>query len=158
MHDFLDALGMAADRHPADRARRRITAWRRDRQAMASRLLATALQKLAEYDQARTNLRFSLHWYDQAGDQAGQARAHRLLSKVAESQGRYAEALSHAGESLSLSRTLGDRPQEADALNSVGWYHAMLGAYQQARSFCWRAVTCPDWPASRRGRSARTAC
>jgi DNA-binding SARP family transcriptional activator/tetratricopeptide (TPR) repeat protein len=110
-------------------------------QAMASRLLATALHKLAEYDQARTNLRFSLDWYRQAGDQAGQARAHRLLSKVAESQGRYAEALSHASQSLSLSQALADRPQEADALNSVGWYHAMLGAYQQARAFCWRAVT-----------------
>jgi DNA-binding SARP family transcriptional activator len=110
-------------------------------QAMASRLLATALHKLAEYDQARSNLRFSLDWYRQAGDQAGQARAHRLLSKVAESQGRYAEALSHASQSLSLSRALADRPQEADALNSVGWYHAMLGGYQQARAFCWRAVT-----------------
>ena len=110
-------------------------------QAMASRLLATALMKLAEYDQARTNLRLSLHWYRQAGDQAGQARAHRLLSKVAESQDRYAEALSYAIESLNLSQALADRPQEADALNSVGWYHAMLGAYQQARAFCWRAVT-----------------
>ena len=110
-------------------------------QAMASRLLATALHKLAEYDEARANLRFSLHCYHRAGDQAGQARAHRVLSKVAESQGRYAEALGHASQALSLSRALADRPQEADALNSVGWYHAMLGAYQQARAFCWRAVT-----------------
>jgi DNA-binding SARP family transcriptional activator len=109
-------------------------------QAMASRLLATAFRKLAEYDRARTHIRFSLHWYHQAGDQAGQARAHRLLSQVAESQGRYAEALGHASQALSLSRALADRPQEADALNSVGWYHAMLGAYQQARAFCWRAL------------------
>jgi len=30
---------------------------------------------------------------------------------------------------------------EADALNNVGWYHCLLGDYQQARVFCRRSLT-----------------
>jgi tetratricopeptide (TPR) repeat protein/transcriptional regulator with XRE-family HTH domain len=123
-------------------------------QATASRLLATACFRLAQYDQARSHLRFSLQSYHRAGDQAGQARAHRLLSKVAESQDRYAEALRHASQALGLFRALADRAGEADALNSVGWYHAMLGAYQQADVFCRQALTLHRELGNRHGEAA----
>jgi tetratricopeptide (TPR) repeat protein len=123
-------------------------------QAMASRLLATACFRLAEYDEARACGRFSLQSYQQAGDRAGRARAHRMLAKVAESQGRLTEALSHSSQSLTLYRELADRPGEADALNSVGWYYAMLGAYQQARTFCWQALILHRELGSRHGEAA----
>jgi hypothetical protein len=42
---------------------------------------------------------------------------------------------------LRLYRAVGDKANEAGALNDVGWYHGFLGDYQQARAFCRQAVT-----------------
>lgn len=123
-------------------------------QAVASRLLATACFRLAEYDQARTSGRFSLQSYQRAGDHAGQARAHRVLASVAEFQDRLTEALSHASQSLIIFRGIADRPGEADALNSVGWYHALLGNYQQARTLSWQSLILHRELGNRHGEAA----
>ena len=60
---------------------------------------------------------------------------------LAERQGRYADALGHAEQALRLYQAIGDKASEADALNNVGWYHGLLGDYQQARAFCRQALT-----------------
>ena len=60
---------------------------------------------------------------------------------LAERQGRYADALEHAEQALRLYQAIGDKASEADALNNVGWYHGLLGDYQQARAFCRQALT-----------------
>jgi tetratricopeptide (TPR) repeat protein len=52
------------------------------------------------------------------GNRLGQATVHQNLGVLAEWQGRY-----------------------ADALNDVGYFHGLLGDYQQARAFCRQALT-----------------
>ena len=58
------------------------------------------------------------------------------------SSGRAAtrEALDHAQQALDLYRAAGHRAGQADALNAVGWYHALLGDHQQALTYCQQAL------------------
>jgi hypothetical protein len=49
-------------------------------------------------------------------------------------QGRQGEALGHARQSLKSYTAVGDRPGQAEALNSVGWLSAVTGDHQQALS------------------------
>jgi tetratricopeptide (TPR) repeat protein len=60
---------------------------------------------------------------------------------LANSQGRHADALADAEQALRLFQAVGHRPGEATMLNKVGWCHALLGQYEQARSFCQQALT-----------------
>ena len=60
---------------------------------------------------------------------------------VWERQGRHAEALDHARQALDLYRAAGHRRGQANALNAVGWYHALLGDHQQALTYCQQALT-----------------
>ena len=60
---------------------------------------------------------------------------------LAERRGRYAEALGACrAVPARLAQAIGDKAGEADALNDVGWFHDLLGDYQQARAFCRRAL------------------
>jgi tetratricopeptide (TPR) repeat protein/transcriptional regulator with XRE-family HTH domain len=82
----------------------------------------------------------SLKLYQQLGNRRGQALALHCLAALAEYQGRYAEALSHAEQSASLCHDIGDKAGEAELLNAAGWYHALLGDYEQARELCRQAL------------------
>ena len=79
--------------------------------------------------------------YQQLGNRPGQALCLYSLACLAEFQGHYAEALSHAEHALGLFRDIGDKSGETEMLNGVGWYHAILGNYQQARALCRQALT-----------------
>jgi hypothetical protein len=65
--------------------------------------------------------------YQQLGHRRGQALCLCSLAALAEYQGQYAEALSHAEQAATLFRGLGDKTGEAELLSWVGWYHALLG-------------------------------
>lgn len=49
--------------------------------------------------------------------------------------------LGHAEQALRVAQAIGDKTSAAEALNSVGWCHARLGDYEQARALCRRALT-----------------
>ena len=50
-------------------------------------------------------------------------------------QGRYREALGQAQQALESWTAAGDLPGRAMALNSVGWFHTVLGDHQQALGY-----------------------
>ena len=56
-------------------------------------------------------------------------------------QRRDAEALRHAGQALIQYRIAGDRPGEANALNSIGWTHALRGDLARGLRPLEKAVT-----------------
>ncbi|HEV2451177.1 MAG TPA: tetratricopeptide repeat protein [Streptosporangiaceae bacterium] len=78
--------------------------------------------------------------YQQLGNRRGQALCLCSLAAVAEYQGQYAEALSHAEQAASLFCGIGDKKGQAEMLSWAGWYHALLGNYQQARGLCRQAL------------------
>ena len=78
--------------------------------------------------------------YQQLGNRRGHVVCLYALAAIAEYQGHYAEALSHAQQAVDLCRGTGDKAGETELLNAVGWYHALLGNYQQARGLCRQAL------------------
>jgi tetratricopeptide (TPR) repeat protein len=106
-------------------------------QALCLRRLGDACTEAGDYDQARAHLQRCLLLYQRLGDRALEALALQNLSAVAEHQGRYADALSHNEQALRNYQAIGGHDAgEALALGNVGWCHALLGHYQQARAFC----------------------
>jgi DNA-binding SARP family transcriptional activator len=78
--------------------------------------------------------------YQLRGNRSGHALCLYSLALLAEYQGHYAEALSHAEQAAALFRDMGDKAGETELLNAVGWYHALLGDYPQARDLCRHAL------------------
>jgi len=96
-------------------------------EARAHRNLSGAYIRLGRTDDAHTELRRALELYRRAGDRVGLADTHYNLAHVWEQDGRYQEALDHARQALDLYEAAGHRSRQADALNTVGWKHALLG-------------------------------
>ena len=109
-------------------------------QAMCSRLLATALTNMGDYDQALGYCMTSLELSRQLGNRLGEAKAYQDLCQLAGRQARYAEALGHAEQALRLFRAVGNRSGEAASLNGAGWCRARLGDYQQAVEYSRQAL------------------
>ena len=105
-------------------------------QAVSLRGLGSACSSTGDYDQARAHLERCLSLYQRLGDRMGEAWTQQNLAKVAEDQGRYADGLTHSERTLCLYQATGHEAGQAEALNCVGWFHALLGDYQQARAFC----------------------
>jgi tetratricopeptide (TPR) repeat protein len=57
-----------------------------------------------------------------------------------EQQGRYDDALRHSRQALDLYQAAGHSVGYANALNTVGWHHALLGEHQQAITLCDQSV------------------
>jgi tetratricopeptide (TPR) repeat protein len=106
-------------------------------QAQAWCMRAYADTRLGWFDAAEVDLRQALDLYT---DPVGQAHAHLNLAYVYERCNRPAEALDHSQGALELYRSAGHRRGQGIALNAVGWCHALLGAYDQARSCCEEAL------------------
>jgi transcriptional regulator with XRE-family HTH domain len=110
-------------------------------QGTSSRLLATALINMGDYEQALRYCMTSLDLYRRLGNRLGEARAHQELGQLAGRQARFAEALGHAKQALCLFRAIGHKAGEATALNCAGWSLAYLGGYQQARDYSRQALS-----------------
>jgi hypothetical protein len=68
-----------------------------------------------------------------------------LVQRMASAVTRYrqdevASALSHAQQALELFQQTGDRAAQANALNSIGFDHALLGNGQAGLDYCQRAL------------------
>lgn len=112
-------------------------------QAVAHRAMARAYGDLGRFDESLTHLRRTFALFGELGNVLAQAHTHRQFSWVLEQRGEFgdhAAALSHAYQSLALYRELRDPFGEATALNAVGWYHALLGQYDNALSRCTQAL------------------
>jgi DNA-binding SARP family transcriptional activator/tetratricopeptide (TPR) repeat protein len=110
-------------------------------QAVSSRLLASAMTSMGDYDQARSCLWRALGHYWRLGDHLGNARVLTNLGCLAGCQGRSADALHHHEEALPLYQAIGDKAGEAITLNAIGWHHDLLGHYEQARVVCRQALS-----------------
>lgn len=89
---------------------------------------------------AADNLGQALNAFTHSGDRAAMAIVHFKLTMLREQQGRHAEALVHAKESLRLRRAFGQRAAIAHSENGVGWVYAHLGQYTEALRHCRRAL------------------
>lgn len=98
--------------------------------------LAQAYIQLGRFDDARVQLMEALTRCDNPGEESRRASIHVHLARIEDLQGSYDNALNHARQALELFRAADNRDGEAVALNSVGWYHALLGDHTQAITYC----------------------
>jgi tetratricopeptide (TPR) repeat protein len=75
-----------------------------------------------------------------SGYPCGQAAAHCGLVWLAEHRERPADMLRHAQAAYALYRAAGNQVMQAGMLNDIGYSHALAGDYQQAISYCERAL------------------
>ncbi|GIE54572.1 AfsR/SARP family transcriptional regulator [Actinoplanes nipponensis] len=90
----------------------------------------------AAYEHAEQALRL----FSAAADRFGEGCVHLDLSMLAERQGDNEQALAHARRALDVAREIGHERQQARALNTVGWFHALLGDQAAALDFCGEAL------------------
>ena len=81
----------------------------------------------------------ALALFGRVGDQVSQGRIHSSLTWLAEREERLTDALDHARQAFDLLGAAGHAGQ-AMILNDIGYCHARLGQYQQALSYCERAL------------------
>jgi tetratricopeptide (TPR) repeat protein len=110
-------------------------------QAHALRNLAIAHIRLGRLNDAHTQLSHALDLATRAGDLLRQAHSHYSLAYLWERRDNPAQALDHARHALHQYRAAGHQIGQAHALNLVGWYHALLGDYQQALTSCQQSLT-----------------
>ncbi|MFJ4633709.1 ATP-binding protein [Streptomyces sp. NPDC088847] len=107
-------------------------------QILAHRLLGRAHVVLRDHQKAIDALNQALALSEQQNDRALQAQAHYTLASIWPDR---QHALEHAKRALDLYRGLGQPISEANALNAVGWYAALLGDHDgTAREHCQAAL------------------
>ncbi|MFJ8870451.1 BTAD domain-containing putative transcriptional regulator [Streptomyces sp. NPDC102473] len=123
-------------------------------QAMASRLLARADNRLGNLGEAESRLLRSLDLYTRLRDVTGQAQTLHNYVELCYMQGRLAEALRHGDEALRLYRLSGNQDGEARTLNAIGWLHAAEGDYERAIESCGQALERQRRAGDRNGQAA----
>ncbi len=91
-------------------------------------------------DEATKNLKHALTLAEQTCDVGSQARIHVALAQAYGQHNLPHAALNHATSALRLHQDIDLPMAKAIALNSVGWYNARLGRYDQARIHCEAAL------------------
>ncbi|MFS8096860.1 tetratricopeptide repeat protein [Lentzea alba] len=125
------------------------------KQGLAHRLLGQACARGGT--SASEHLRRALELARQAGDVHGEARAHHdfaWISRHDDPRG----ALDHAVQALRLFRTLDNPVWEAEALSTVAWQQAHLGAYREARASCSEAQLLFGKHGNRHGQAVTLDC
>ena len=84
--------------------------------------------------------RGALQRFEMIGDQVSQATVHNGLSVLAERRQRPADMLSHSLRALDLYRAADHLAGQVWVRNNIGYSHALLGNYQQAITYCQRAL------------------
>jgi DNA-binding SARP family transcriptional activator/tetratricopeptide (TPR) repeat protein len=114
--------------------------------AYTHRRLGEAYRRLGRAADASVQAQEALHIFDRIGDRYGEINVRLDLSMLAEHKGDLEEALGHAEQALAAARAgaaaSGERfePPLARALNTVGWFHALLGDPAPALAFCQEAL------------------
>ncbi|MFD2686555.1 BTAD domain-containing putative transcriptional regulator [Streptomyces phyllanthi] len=110
-------------------------------EAHVLRGLGQAERYAGRVKEARAYLEQAIEMFREAGDMTALAESHRQLGGVLERQGELEAALHHAELCVEL---LPDTPENgrlrAWARNGVGWFHALLGRYEEALRHCWAAL------------------
>jgi tetratricopeptide (TPR) repeat protein len=109
-------------------------------QARSHQYLGYALAKLNDHADSRNQLYAALRMFEQLDDADGRAGTHMMVAIGMERQQRYPEALPHAGAAVALRRASGQPGPLANALNALGWYHALNGQHEQAVRYCRQAL------------------
>ncbi|MEU4806173.1 BTAD domain-containing putative transcriptional regulator [Actinosynnema sp. NPDC023587] len=86
------------------------------------------------------HLHIALAMAEADGDVEGQVVANRGLAVAHAEIGDHRTALDHALRTLELVRYVDHPGWQADAHNTVGWYHSQLGQFDQARAQCEAAL------------------
>jgi tetratricopeptide (TPR) repeat protein len=102
--------------------------------------LAVADIELGHHADADAHAQQAIARYIDAGDLAGGGRAHSVLAYLRWRQGDPGRALEQAEQGLRLFRAAAHPRGIANELNGVGWYHAELGRYTEALTFCEEAL------------------
>jgi tetratricopeptide (TPR) repeat protein len=108
--------------------------------AHAHRFLAVVAGRLDRFGEAHAHMRQAIELSRAAGDRAGEAETHFVLSYVCWLQADHDSALDHAERSRALWAELDHPSWEGKASNAVGWYHAQLGAHRKALPYHERAL------------------
>jgi tetratricopeptide (TPR) repeat protein len=110
-------------------------------QATAHRHLAAAQMGLGLNEDAQAELAAALELYRSLGDQQGEGRIHFQMARICCRRDDYHGAVIHGRQARRLARSCGQPADEAHALNTTGWFHALLGNHRLARAYCERALS-----------------
>ena len=108
-------------------------------QAYARGEIGYALYMLAEYADAHAHLQHSLELHRRLGNTGDEVIISLRIAHLLGLQHRNTEVLVYAREALKLARAIGKKSVCANALNTIGWYSAVLGDYQEALACCQEA-------------------
>ena len=114
--------------------------------ALAAALRDRDSHQFAEYHDVALYYQKTLGLYRDAGNTHAEAVAHLSLAAIADCQGSYADALDHSEQAFDLFTAIDDKGGQAISLGDIGWYHALLGDYTQARAFCRQALGLTEIP------------
>lgn len=136
-HDLLavDLVSLEAARRLADRPT----------QAQTHRMLGAAYALLRDFDRAREQFRLALDLLRELGDLAGQGRCHVKLALMAGSQSDYRTAISHAEQATQLFEAAGERRAMVEALNTLGYSHALAGEPRRGLAYCQQALNFKEY-------------
>jgi len=124
-HNALGAADRVANKHAS---------------AYAHRALGLANARLGMRDDARSHYECALQLFGELDDHVELGQTHLGLGTVFDMGGNQTEALRHAHQAHDHFRAAGIRSGQANALNNIGWFHAKLGEYEQALSWCQQAL------------------
>ncbi|MDT7781805.1 MAG: hypothetical protein QOF58_224, partial [Pseudonocardiales bacterium] len=103
----------------------------------ARRQLGGISGRVGRYEESVEHLRACLAMAEQSGDPTGQLPfIHSNLSTVHEANGRMREALAEGQIALEMFRRANLPDWINELMNIVGWQHAYLGEYDEARALC----------------------
>ncbi|MGW0872155.1 AfsR/SARP family transcriptional regulator [Streptomyces sp. NPDC002740] len=103
--------------------------------------LAQASVTSGSLEDASAHMTRALELFTEFGDPGALGKAHSQASWVVERTGDMQGALDHARQALELNRSTGaETITTGRILNTVGWYHAHLGQYEQALAHCQEAL------------------
>jgi DNA-binding SARP family transcriptional activator/tetratricopeptide (TPR) repeat protein len=109
-------------------------------QAYAHRYLGDALLLGSRPAEAYGHLQAALALSGQLGDRISQADTELSLAEALGQLGQPAEALARSRRSLEAYQAAGHDAGQATALNHIGWWHLMLGNYEQGLAACQDAI------------------
>ncbi len=122
-------------------------------EARCRRALGYVCARTGLGQEAHAQLSRALGLFRQVHDPVGEARTHQDMSVMFDGEG-LALALRHDEHALRLYRQAGHRTGQANALNAIGWLHAVLGDYRQALDSCGQALALYQELGRKRGMAA----
>ncbi|HEX6681309.1 MAG TPA: BTAD domain-containing putative transcriptional regulator [Candidatus Limnocylindrales bacterium] len=126
----IQRLALEAGRRAADPAR----------QCRAHRALANTHRRRAEYPQALAEHANALEMYRLLDDPIGEAHTRMDMSLVLEKLGDLAAALDQVERAHQSFEAAGHRSGQANALNAIGWFTALMGKPEAGIGPCTRAL------------------